>query len=674
MVVAPKEIGKLVRGGDPRGLSALLQDKIMGKFQTGNEIYDSVIALCLISSQEVALDVVRWVQRRISHSPKLFWKIYSLVLKAFRYLYRLVRPAKVTTEMIDQTVRIKYITDRREMNTLFEPLMWYLNQLTTEKEEMIISLETTKKNPQVVQQIPKDRVAKFTFLEHVIEYSIKTEIMTLYVEHEQKRENFVITMTTKVAKDRSVDIFEQFSEMAEKKFQEAMAKKEWKQNIYRNEGGKWIHHEAKTTRRIETVILKQSRGAGQLGQMDEIVRDLKTFLQDEEWYLSRDIPYTRRFMFYGTPGTGKSSCIKALACMTQRHIHYLFLSDVKSGPELITLFDTIRKEMPQKDETILVIEDIDCASAIVEKRSGEEIAAEKAKEKAKEKDKEKDKEKEKHEDKKSTLTLSDLLNAIDGGVSENHGQIMIVTTNHPEKLDSALLRAGRIDNFFEFDNCDYQQIEGLYFNFFEQYPEIRLNPNVPCGHISPAEVTGLFLKHKRVPATAWKQMLKRISSGKVRRGFSTAAPRFQLKEQSTPEIVDEIEDAGSEEQPNEAAPVKLTFGTPLELETGEASDTAEEDASSEEVTPAKVASDTAEEDASSEEVTLAKVASDTAEEDASSEEYEQINDAAPKEFEDASDTAEEDNNSEEYEQINDAAPKDHEEFEDASSEEYEEVD
>ena len=39
--------------------------------------------------------------------------------------------------------------------------------------------------------------------------------------------------------------------------------------------------------------------------MERLTHDVNSFLHDEEWYLSRDVPYTRGYMFYGVPGTGK---------------------------------------------------------------------------------------------------------------------------------------------------------------------------------------------------------------------------------------------------------------------------------------------------------------------------------------------------------------------------------
>ena len=46
--------------------------------------------------------------------------------------------------------------------------------------------------------------------------------------------------------------------------------------------------------------------------------------------------------------------------------------------------------------------------------------------------------------KKAKLTLAGLLNVLDG-VVDSPGRILIMTTNHPEKLDPALIRPGRIN-------------------------------------------------------------------------------------------------------------------------------------------------------------------------------------------------------------------------------------
>lgn len=63
------------------------------------------------------------------------------------------------------------------------------------------------------------------------------------------------------------------------------------------------------------------------------------------------------------------------------------------------------------------------------------------------------------------VTLSGLLNAIDG-VASPEGRILIMTTNHIEALDQALIRAGRADRFVLFTNASKDQAENLFKNAY----------------------------------------------------------------------------------------------------------------------------------------------------------------------------------------------------------------
>ena len=96
---------------------------------------------------------------------------------------------------------------------------------------------------------------------------------------------------------------------------------------------------------------------------------------------------------------------------------------------------------------------------------------------------------------KSTLTLSGLLNAIDG-VFSCHGRILIMTTNHPEVLDEALIRPGRIDGKYLFDNCDKSQIKELYEMFFNRPSNINQIHKITNQEYSPAHITSVFLRYR----------------------------------------------------------------------------------------------------------------------------------------------------------------------------------
>ena len=71
---------------------------------------------------------------------------------------------------------------------------------------------------------------------------------------------------------------------------------------------------------------------------------------------------------------------------------------------------------------------------------------------------------------KESLTLAFVLNLLDG-ILETPGRILILTTNHPEKLDSALVRPGRIDLNIHFDRCSRETIVELVLKFYENIDE-----------------------------------------------------------------------------------------------------------------------------------------------------------------------------------------------------------
>ena len=54
--------------------------------------------------------------------------------------------------------------------------------------------------------------------------------------------------------------------------------------------------------------------------VDKIIKRIDFFINNKEWYKSRGIPYQLGFLFYGPPGCGKTSTIKAIARMLDRHI------------------------------------------------------------------------------------------------------------------------------------------------------------------------------------------------------------------------------------------------------------------------------------------------------------------------------------------------------------------
>jgi len=115
------------------------------------------------------------------------------------------------------------------------------------------------------------------------------------------------------------------------------------------------------------------------------------------------------------------------------------------------------------------------------------------------------------EKQRNGVTLSGLLNALDG-VGSQEGRLLIMTTNYIERLDDALIRPGRVDRKVEFRLAD-KDIIGQLFRMVFKGPDGNDDKNVerladdfagrvPESEFSPAKVLSLLLEHKQSPESA----------------------------------------------------------------------------------------------------------------------------------------------------------------------------
>lgn len=194
--------------------------------------------------------------------------------------------------------------------------------------------------------------------------------------------------------------------------------------------GHWSNQGYKRSRLPKSVILPR-------GRLESIVTDMKDFLcrETKVWYEAHGLPHRRSYLFYGPPGTGKTSTIRMIAGMFR--LNACFLSMTASDFSNQLLQDALLS-LPKR--ALLVLEDVDVL--FNEDRKSEASSA---------------------------LTFSGMLNALDGLVSVD-GIITVLTTNHIEKLDPALIRGGRVDRRFEFVHPDHKQMCDLFLSFYEDAP------------------------------------------------------------------------------------------------------------------------------------------------------------------------------------------------------------
>ncbi|KAL4786264.1 BCS1 N terminal-domain-containing protein [Aspergillus varians] len=223
--------------------------------------------------------------------------------------------------------------------------------------------------------------------------------------------------------------------------------------IYRGQknGGytEWSRCMARPPRPLSTVVLDQKQKQG-------FIDDIKEYLhpRTRRWYSNRGIPYRRGYLLHGPPGTGKTSLCFAASGVLGLELYLLNLSSKNlDEDELMALF----QELPRR--CIVLLEDVDCAG-MSQKRSADSPAG--------------DQQPPTPTSPENTSTsgppaplekqgvsLSGLLNVIDG-VAACEGRILVMTTNHPEKLDPALVRPGRIDMAINFGYSTASDIKELF--------------------------------------------------------------------------------------------------------------------------------------------------------------------------------------------------------------------
>lgn len=179
----------------------------------------------------------------------------------------------------------------------------------------------------------------------------------------------------------------------------------------------WDAIDTKPKRYLSSVALDES-------QKQEILEDAKLFFNSKDWYEKVGLPWRRGYLLYGPPGNGKSTLVTALASELDRPIYVMNLSDLKSDIGALDAFNSV------PEGSFILLEEVDTAFTKERDKRGSGV---------------------------SDFSFSGLLNSLDG-VAGQSGSIIVMTTNHIDKIDPALIRPGRADKKIMFGNCSKQQL------------------------------------------------------------------------------------------------------------------------------------------------------------------------------------------------------------------------
>jgi hypothetical protein len=253
---------------------------------------------------------------------------------------------------------------------------------------------------------------------------------------------------------------------------------------------RWDETVFESTRTFDNLFFEKKR---------ETLAKINFFVNNRKWYFDKGIPYSLGIGLHGPPGTGKTSFIKALSNLTDRHIVTISLKLIKTKKQLDSIFFEQRYNQSNEknsigfDKKIIVFEDIDCIGDIVLAREFHKPPPSPVETKE-------------NELKASSLikldivdepiTLDDLLNLWDG-IRETPGRIMVLSSNHFDKLDPAIRRPGRIDISLELSYASRRIIAEIYNHLFDDCLDEEVLKNIADEFYSPAEIVNIYMSEER---------------------------------------------------------------------------------------------------------------------------------------------------------------------------------
>ena len=462
----------------------VFQNMLFSQIKTGNQILDFSLNFVIISCMTYIFQYIKLLKS----SKNILKYIVNFLFKSTYYV-----EININAESgISDKGGIKL--NKLQYSKNFQAIIYHIKKV---KPEFIYSkreADTNEKNSNIFDMFIPDQNRSF-----LIDSS--KNIRCLIQLHDDKDDYYNETEKKESKKNHSIIIFSENKSTDIYDIEEFIKKclLEYKSYILNNtlkdqyyfcfngseDNGDIIYFSEKifnTNRTFDTVFFEEK---------DKYVNNLKFFLENEDWYKKKGIPYHCGILLHGTPGCGKTSIIKATLEYTKRHAVIVPLNRIKTCGELEAIFfeSTINNKNIPTEKRIYIFEDVDCLCDVVKERDNIDdpdinknnielslllkLTS--------------DSNKTSHNP-EDELTLSCLLNIFDG-ILETPGRIIILTSNFPDKIDKALIRPGRIDINIELKRASHNIAKDMLESFYGiQLPQ---NNNIKDYQFTPAEIMNI---------------------------------------------------------------------------------------------------------------------------------------------------------------------------------------